>query len=437
MFWINLKQAIRSLTSNKLRSLLTMLGIIIGVGAVITLVSLGAGANEAISRQFQELGSNTLTIYPTYSSPMMAESGVSGPGGAVVRSMVSYDPAQKPPQLTNDDVEALRLLGTALDLVAPSYNAFDTSVSGGNSFPTQLMGVTPEYQVLNELKLAQGRFIQEDDLKQRRSVVVISSDLAEALFAGQGKPALGGSFRLRRQVYTVVGVLAPEEANGVFSFRWSSNYTAYLPLSTAQVRLQNPNESEIAEIAVTTRDAENSELAKAQITSILRSAHRITPDYSNDFIIQDAQAIQEALQQSTGIMTILLSAIASISLLVGGIGIMNIMLVSVTERTREIGLRKSLGATRWNILGQFLLESIFLTVLGGAIGLGLGYAGGLLVSTLAAGSQDFGEIGLTAIVTPDAVFLALGVSVGIGLFFGIWPANRAARMSPIDALRYE
>jgi putative ABC transport system permease protein len=154
-------------------------------------------------------------------------------------------------------------------------------------------------------------------------------------------------------------------------------------------------------------------------------------------MIQDASQIQEALQQSTGIMTILLSAIASISLLVGGIGIMNIMLVSVTERTREVGLRKSLGATRWNILGQFLLEAIFLTMLGGAIGLALGYGGGALVSALAAGSEGFADIGLTAIVTPQAVYLALGVSIGIGLIFGIWPANRAARMSPIDALRYE
>ena len=310
MFWINLKQAIRSLTSNKLRSLLTMLGIIIGVGAVITLVSLGAGANAAISRQFEGLGSNTLTINPMYSSPLAAETR----GGGAFRSVTVYSESQRMPQLTNEDAEALRFLGTALDLVAPSYNSFDNSVSGGDSFPTQLLGITPEYQILNELRLAQGRFIQMDDIKERRSVVVISPDLAESLFTQRGKPALGGSFRIRRQVYTVVGILAPEEDNNMFSFRWSSDYTAYLPLSTAQVRLLNPGESEISNISVTTKDSENSDLAKAQITSILRASHKITPDYSNDFMIQDARQIQEALQQSTGIMTILLSAIASISL---------------------------------------------------------------------------------------------------------------------------
>jgi putative ABC transport system permease protein len=422
MFWLNLRQALRGLTTNKLRSFLTMLGIIIGVGAVIALVSLGAGANAAIAAEFSSLGANELTIMPRQDFASMIETG-SASGVRIMRQRTT---------LTNDDAEVVTKLGSSLELVVPVYENYGTLVVGKKSASASVRGVPASYLQTSRLQVNGGRFIQPADVDERARVVVLSADVADALFGSQNLTALGSTVRVQRQVYTVIGVLAQSQGG----FQDYSYQTVYMPLSTAQIKLGGAGTRALNSINVTVREGYTPAFARAQITNILRSSHRLTGEQEDDFYLIDQQEIQQAIQRSTGILTILLSSIAAISLLVGGIGIMNIMLVSVTERTREIGLRKALGATRWNILSQFLTESIILTGLGGAIGLGAGYGlakgATFIFSRL---SSDAGQ--LKALMTPGAVALALGVSIGIGLFFGIWPANRAAGMRPIDALRHE
>lgn len=422
MFWLNLRQALRGLAANKLRSFLTMLGIIIGVGAVIALIALGAGANAAIAAEFTALGANQLTIMPRSDFVEVFQTGSS----SFARMM------RQRTTLTLNDLEALEKLGSSLDQIIPIYENPATLVVGKKSMPARARGVTPDYLRVSHVAVGSGRFIQPQDVEQRARVVVLSTDLAQELFGKQNLPAVGNSVRIQRQVYTVIGVLGA----GASGFQEPNFQTVYMPLNTAQVKLGGAGTRSLTSIIVTTRPGYTAQFAQAQVRSILRAAHRLSADQKDDFFFINQREIQRAVQRTTAILTMLLSSIAAISLLVGGIGIMNIMLVSVTERTREIGLRKALGATRGNILAQFLTESIILTLLGGGIGLGVGYGlaegAAFLFGRLVAGADPF-----NAVITPGAVALALGVSIAIGLFFGLWPANRAAGMRPIDALRYE
>jgi putative ABC transport system permease protein len=333
--------------------------------------------------------------------------------------------------LSNEDTDALRKLGTYLGVVAPAYDSFANVTAGAHSAPATLRGVTPEYRVVGQLVVAQGRFVEQSDLDRRARFIVISSQMARTLFPSAPERAVGQTVRIQRQVYTVIGVLDGDSSVGLAG---AGDMTAYLPLTTAQSRLAGAGSRELSQIVVTARDPADAGAAQQQVRSILRASHRLPAGQRDDFLLVDQRELQQALQRSTGVLTLLLASIAGISLFVGGIGIMNIMLVSVTERTREIGLRKALGATPWNILGQFLTESIILTMLGGAIGAGLGYGIAHGIALLALAGE---ELLLRPVITPQVVLLALSVSISIGLFFGLWPAYRAARMNPIDALRYE
>jgi putative ABC transport system permease protein len=399
--------AFRSLIANKLRAGLTMLGIIIGVAAVIALVAAGAGAQAQVAERFESLGSNLLVISPGF----MAFRGVSR--GASAQS------------LTVDDVEAIAALATSVSAIAPEYSTQSQQVVYYNkNTQTEVLGVTPEYQVVREWQVERGRFIESLDLTNQAKVAVLGSTVVEELFGGLVDP-LGKMVKISRQNYEVVGVLA---SKGVGGFQ-NLDDQVLIPLTTAQIKFGGAGNRSLRAINVQVASAEQMDRAQAELTAILRARHGLASSQSDDFMIQNQAQIVETVQQTAGTFAVLLASIAAISLLVGGIGVMNIMLVSVTERTREIGIRKAVGARRSDILAQFLVEAMVLCLLGGLLGVLGGYGGAQLITPLLGGSR--------AIVTPDSVAMALGVSIAVGLFFGLYPASRAAALKPIDALRYE
>lgn len=398
-----LRMALGSLGANRLRSTLTVLGIVIGVSAVIALVGIGAGAERAVTAQFEALGSNVLTV--------SGGSSFAGQGGS--RSLASAD------------VAALDVLASSAAAIAPEYRTQAPVLFGRESAEATILGVTPQYASVRNLKVARGRFITPDAVERRPRVVVLGSALADDLFGGSLLDPLGQSVRIRREAYTVVGILASQGAAGFLNL----DEQAYVPLTTAQLRFGGAGPREVHSISLTVGPGESTDFAQAQVRSILRARHRLGPEEEDDFNILNQAALLESVQQTTQIFTLLLGSIAAISLLVGGIGIMNVMLVSVTERTREIGIRKAVGAKRGDILLQFVLEAILLSLSGGTLGLLAGWGGSRALSPLLQGLEPR--------VTSEAVLLALGVSVAIGLFFGIYPAGRAAALNPIEALRYE
>ena len=405
----SVRVAIRSLIANKLRSGLTMLGIIIGVGAVIALVAAGAGTQAQIAEQFESLGSNLLVVRPA----AFSFRGMSmGRGSAE--------------SLTDGDVEAIARLAGAVSATAPEYSIRSQQVVyRSNNTQTTVLGVTPSYLMVRNWELERGRFIDGLDLTSQAKVVVLGATAAEDLFEEGLVDPLGKMVKINRLNYQVVGILESKGAGGFENL----DDQVFIPLSTAQLKFGGAGNTSLGAINVQVTSRDELEWAQAELAAILRARHGLAQGQSDDFTVQNQAQIVDTVQEMMQIFTVLLSSIAAISLLVGGIGVMNIMLVAVTERTREIGIRKAVGARRRDIMAQFLVEAMVLTLLGGLIGVLAGYGGALLITPLLGG--------LRTVVTPDSVAAALGVSIGVGLFFGLYPANRAAALSPIDALRFE
>ena len=407
--------ALRALAANKLRTSLTVLGMVIGVAAVIALMSLGAGAQASIESNIRGTGSNLLFISPGVQAQT---------GGRFV------DVSATTPTLTLEDSEAIRDAAIpGIVEVAPTRSTGASLVAEGNAFSTQIIGATPSYAEVRSFQPQAGRFITNDDLDRRARVIALGQSLAIDLFAGQNP--IGATLRLNNQTFTVIAVM---EESGQATFQSRDNQ-ALVPLTTLQTRISPSRtlagDDIVTEISVTLADEDEStiEAVTDELSALLRLRHDVLED---DFTIRTQQDIIEALGEVTGTLTLFLGAIAGISLLVGGIGIMNIMLVSVTERTREIGIRKAIGARRRDILMQFLIEAVLVSLGGGIAG---AIIGGLLATFM--GGVSFGGRALEGQLTPEPVILALAVSVAIGLVFGIDPANRAARLRPIEALRYE
>jgi putative ABC transport system permease protein len=403
-----LRVAVTALTVHKMRSILTMLGVVIGVAAVIALVAVGQGAQAQIVSQFQSLGSNLLTVS-------------AGTNFGFSRNGLQ----QNTRPLTDKDVEAIRALATSVSLLAPDYSANATVVYQGKTTNTSVNGVTADYATVRNWSVERGRFISPEDNTNLAMVVILGQTVVENLFGSTLVNPVGEVVRINRQTYEVVGVLKTKGQSG---FNNQDN-TVFMPLRTAQIKLGGAGTTEVRSISLQVRSAAEMDLAQAQVTAILRTLHGLQTGAENDFTVQNQADILNTVAQTTGTFTTLLGSIAAISLLVGGIGIMNIMLVSVTERTREVGLRKAVGAKRSDILVQFLAEAVVLSITGGAVGVLLGMGGAQLITPLLGGTR--------ALVTPQSIILALAVSLGIGIFFGLYPANRAARLNPIDALRYE
>jgi len=395
--------------THKLRSFLTILGIVIGVSAVIALMSIGRGVQEDILSRIGGLGADLVTISPGSS---VGFGGISGGAGSVQ-------------SLTQGDAEAIAEQVAYADSVAPIYSTSLQLVVGSNNMNTQVTGVPPNYQDIQNLEIASGAFFSDYEYQRGAKVVVLGSEVKESLF-GDANP-IGQQIRMGGNIVRVIGVL--ESKGGMFG---SSDNSLLVPLTAMQQMVAQPRTSQgervVSSIALTVSDEEQIDTVLEEITSLLRTRHRLGPNVDDDFRITSMQEIAETVTEATGMMTLLLGAIAAISLLVGGIGVMNIMLVSVLERTREIGVRKALGARERDIWGQFLIEAILLTLTGGIIGVIVGWTASYIVSSTGL---------VTTLVTADLVILAVSVSVGIGLFFGFYPAWNASRLKPIEALRAE
>ncbi len=402
--------ALRSLAANKLRSGLTMLGIIIGVMAVIAMLSIGRGAQAAITNQINSIGTNLLFVR----AGSTQQGGVRAAEGSAAT-------------LTMEDGQALEGLSNII-AIAPQVESFGQVAYLGNNAVGRILGVTPEYQDALNANLADGEFVTSANVTGRSAVAVLGAQIATQLF-DTGSP-IGQSVRINGQNFRVIGVMESKGGSGFMN----TDTQIFVPITTAMSRLNRGGQfrggNSVSVINIKITDTSVQDSVVQEISDVLRQRHHVL--FQDDFNIQSQQDILNTANQVTGILTIFLGGVAAVSLIVGGIGIMNIMLVSVTERTREIGIRKAVGARKRDILAQFLTEATFLSVSGGVIGILFG----ALIARLISGIQ-FGNSTLSTVVDPDSVLLAVLFSVGVGLFFGSYPANRAAGLHPIDALRYE
>jgi putative ABC transport system permease protein len=405
-------EALDSLYGNKLRSILTVLGIVIGVAAVIAMLSIGRGAEASITSRIEGMGTNLVYVSPGSTS----QGGVQSAAGSAGT-------------LTLDDAEALAEVPNVV-AVASVTNSFVQVVYQGQNINIILMGVTPGYETVSSLTLADGEFITESDQDARSLVVLLGSSVAENLFGGTGG-VVGQKVRLNGQPYKVIGVLASKGGTGFMN----QDDQVFIPLSTALNRLVGGSRfrgsSVISQITVKAASADAVDQVVEDVTLTMRARHE-TIEGADDFSITSQEATLEAATEVSDTLTIFLGGIAGISLMVGGIGIMNIMLTTVTERTHEIGLRKALGARRSDILLQFLVESTVLSLAGGLIGVALGWGIARLM-----GQIQISDSSITPVVGLDSILLAALFSMAVGLFFGIYPATRAARLQPVEALRYE
>jgi putative ABC transport system permease protein len=400
-------EALESLTANKLRSGLTILGIVIGVGAVIAMLAIGAGAENSIVGSIQDIGTNLLFVFS---------------GGS--------EDVRNPKPLTLGDVEALSdpFQAPSVIGVAPTLQGSAEVSFAGESTITQIYGITPAYSPVRNYNVSEGEFINEAHILGRAAVALLGVDVAEDLF-GRTSGLVGEMVRIEGQPFRVIGILE-EKGGGGFG---SEDDQILVPMSTAQMRLlRRSTRDRVDQILIQVISAEAVPQASEEIAQILRQRHQ-TAIGADDFTIFNQQDILDIATTITGVLTIFLGGIAAISLLVGGIGIMNIMLVSVIERTREIGLRKAMGAKKRDIMIQFLAESSLLSLIGGIIGIMLGWTISAIVGAIAAAS----DADITPVIGMDAVLLATIFSASVGLFFGLYPANRAANLEPVEALRYE
>lgn len=396
--------AFTALYANKLRSLLTMLGIIIGVGAVIAMVSVGMGVRRNVQESIASLGSNMLIVSP-------GSSNRGGPRGA----------AGSMQTLKYEDAKAIQAKIRNIDFVSPSVSGSYQIVNGNQNWNSSVQGVTPEYMDIKSLVVESGSFISMDNMNKRDRVAVIGTTVAENLFGSENP--VGRNIRVNNQPFRVIGLL---ESKGQSSMGQDQDDVVIIPLTTAQERMLGI--TYVQSISVQVKDALYMDQVQEDIEVLLRQRHRIVGDKEDDFHVRNLTSLMEAMNQTTTMITLLLGSVAGISLIVGGIGIMNIMMVSVTERTREIGIRKALGATFGNIMMQFLIESVVIGVIGGIIGI----VAGCCLSYAIAGLGGF-----STVITLAPIVVSFSFSVGIGLLFGILPARKAAKLDPIEALRYE
>ncbi|MBI1921458.1 MAG: ABC transporter permease [Geobacter sp.] len=403
----SLKIALRALRANKMRAFLTMLGIIIGIAAVIAMVAVGSGASKKISDQIASMGSNLLIVLPgsTTSGGLRA-----GPGSAAT--------------LTYDDARAVSSECPSVNAVAPEVRGTAQVVYGNLNWSTVVNGVTPEMLTVRDWPVASGRNLSQADVDGATKNCLIGRTVAENLFGGEDP--VGKIVRIKKIPFTVVGLL---DAKGQSTMGQDQDDQILVPLRTAQRKLfgsQFPNT--IGVMLIQAKGGEALNKAEEEVTALLNQRHRVGPAREADFTVRNLSEIMAVSQQSSKVMSLLLGAVASISLVVGGIGIMNIMLVSVTERTREIGIRMAIGARERDILFQFLAEAVLLTTCGGIIGMALGAAGAVVVAKL---------VGWPVLVSAQAIIVAFAFSAGVGIFFGFYPARRAAALNPIEALRHE